>query len=87
VTNPKGALVTFWSIVDRTLIKTMKVDSPRGVTLTRDRRFFVLGCGLRAEVALVSTETLERVPEKSYGEWLVSGSHVYLRDEPASVAS
>jgi hypothetical protein len=81
VTNPKGALVTFWHMAERRLVKTMKIVSPRGVTLTKDGRWFVLGCKLEAEVVLVSTESLEPAPDKGYGSWLVSGSHVYLREE------
>jgi hypothetical protein len=82
VTNPKGSLVTFWRVADRSLVKTMPMPSPRGVVLARDESAFVLGCGLEAGVLLVSTETLEPIAREPFGDGIVSGSHVYLREDP-----
>ena len=78
VTTPRAALVTFWNIAERRLIKTFEVKSPRGVTLSRDGSSFVLACGLKAGLVLISTETLEPIESLPYGTALLSGSHAYL---------
>ncbi len=80
VTNPRGNLVTFWHVRDRRLAGTYEVRSPRGVTLTRDGSAFVLACGAKAEIVLLSTSTHEPLSGRDYGTALLSGSHAYLRD-------
>ena len=78
VTTPRAGLVTFWNISERRLVSTFAVKSPRGVTLSRDGSAFVLACGLKAELVLLSTETLQVIPSLPYGTALLSGSHAYL---------
>jgi hypothetical protein len=79
VTNPRGNLVTFWSVRDRSLLGTLEVKSPRGVTTSADGSSFVLACGLDATLVLVSPETRSITPGRDYGKALLSGSHAYLR--------
>jgi len=78
VTNPIGHIVTFWSIRTQKLVHTFEIESPRGVTLTLDGRYFVLAHGTQSRLTLLSTRTLEPVasaPELS--DRVFSGSHIY----------
>lgn len=77
VTNPRGALVTFWSLAERRLLKTWEIKSPRGVTLTADGTCFAVSCDTIGTLALVSTASLERVDDGEFPVQILSGSHIY----------
>lgn len=56
-THPDGNLVSFWSLGERRLLKTLEVQGPEGVALAGDGRHLVITTGL-GRALLVDTETL-----------------------------
>lgn len=77
VTNPDGDLVTFWSYPRGAFVKSLALEHPRGVTLTRDRRFFIVSHGRDPLLSFISTATLERDPARDVPGARMSGSHMY----------
>lgn len=77
VTHPDGNLVTFWSLRDRALLKTLRVTKPRGVTLTRDHRAFIVSAGDQASLLRVPVDTLEPDAQPLIALSFMTGSHLY----------
>lgn len=77
VTNPKGNLLTFWDLETKTLVKSLDVVSPRGITVTIDRKRFIVSYGPRARLMMISTRTLEGASTAVTGVEGFSGSHLY----------
>lgn len=62
VTSPRGNLVAFWNIDTGRLVGHLGVDDVSGVTVSRDRRLFVLS-GSGGQVRLVDADPLVEVRE------------------------
>jgi uncharacterized protein len=77
VTHPDGNMVTFWSISDRRLLNVIRVEKPRGVTLTMDEKTFVVSYGADTSIMLVDVETLSTKPDEKITLTYLSGSHIY----------
>jgi hypothetical protein len=75
VTHPYANLVTIWDLAERRLLRHFELESPRGVTLTADDRYFVLSHGAVAALVLLDTSTLDRVGTRGSG--VAGGSHIY----------
>jgi uncharacterized protein len=77
VTHPDGNMVTFWSVADRKLLNSIRLDKPRGVTLTKDEKNFVISYGADTNIMLVDVETLSTSPDEKMSLTYLSGSHIY----------
>lgn len=85
VTHPYAHLVSIWHLGRRALVKHLELESPRGVVLTADGRYFVISFGARASLLLLDRETLEPAGER--GRATTGGSHIYLWAHPAPAAA
>ena len=77
VTNPKGNLLTFWDLETKRLVKSLDIESPRGITLTIDGKRFAVSYGSRARLMMISTKTLEAASTTATAVEGFSGSHLY----------
>ena len=77
VTHPDGNMVTFWSVSDRRLLKVIRLERPRGVTLTLDEKTFVISYGADTSIMLVDAESLSTKPDENIALTYLSGSHIY----------
>ena len=82
-TTPLGDVVTFWDIKKCKMVKSLDVARPRGVSLTLDGKYFVLTHGEKIhDVLLISTDTLEIVPDSKIADSFITGSHVITYPMP-----
>lgn len=77
VTHPDGGMVTFWSLRNRTLIKTLEIPYPRGVELTVDETSFVVSYGPTANLVRISVDTLQPDESSVIESSFITGSHIY----------
>jgi hypothetical protein len=77
VTHPTGNMLTCWSTKDRRLLKKIDLPIPRGVTLTCDKRYFVVSYGPQASVVKIDTQNLELLPMTASHATYLTGSHLY----------
>jgi hypothetical protein len=77
VTHPSGNLVTFWSLKDRRLLKTLSLENPRGIELTKNERFFLISYGRTADLMKIDLATLSREKSKVFNDTYFTGSHIY----------
>ncbi|MBE9568462.1 MAG: DUF1513 domain-containing protein [Proteobacteria bacterium] len=77
VTHPDGNMVTFWSIEKRTLLKSISLDGPRGVTLSLDGKAFIISYDVSTNMVLVSTDDLSVSTDPIMQPTYISGSHIY----------
>jgi hypothetical protein len=77
VTHPYGNFISFWNLDAGGLFGAFDLPSPRGVTLTLDRRYFAVSFGFQAGVMLIETSPLRPVKEREYGSRRFGGSHIY----------
>ena len=77
VTHPDGNMVTFWSVDKRELLKAMSVAKPRGVTLSRDEKSFIISYDVNTSIILVSTKDLVASTDSIMQPTYISGSHIY----------
>lgn len=83
-TTPLGDVVTFWDIKKGTLVKSLDLPRPRGVSLTLDQKFFVVSHGEKVhDVVLIDAGTLEPIPGSKISESFITGSHLITYDLPA----
>lgn len=77
VTHPDGNLLSFWSIEDARLLKTIELASPRGVALTTDNKNFIVSIGPKPSLIQIPITTL--VPNKGVttSNTFITGSHIY----------
>lgn len=87
VTNPVGGLLTYWSLADKRLLKSVDVAKPRGVVVSRDGARFIVACEQDATVRLADAETLAWAPHAAYPRGVFGGSHVYLVDERTNLSA
>lgn len=77
VTHPDSDRVTFWSLRERTMIKSLHVHKPRGVTLTHDLASFVISAGEQASLLRVPVATLVPDDQPMIALSYMTGSHIY----------
>lgn len=77
VTHPTANLVTFWSLRDRRLLKTLSLENPRGIELTQNERFFLISYGSTANLIKIDLATLSSTKSKIYNDTYFTGSHIY----------
>lgn len=77
VTHPDGDLVTFWSLSQRRLIKTLSLHRPRGVALDSTQQAFIISCGEQAGLVRVPVDTLEAERNALVEQSYMTGSHIY----------
>lgn len=77
VTHPEGHMVSFWDTSTRRFIKSIAYESPRGVTLSFDERYFIVTYGASASTVNIDTETLEPDEGSVYPNSMLAGSHMY----------
>lgn len=80
VTNPHGSLLTFWSVKEKRLLRSVDVAKPRGVVVSRDGDRFIVACEADATVRIADASSLEWTTHPAYPRGLFGGSHVYLVD-------
>jgi len=85
-THPFGSLLTFWHLEERRMLRSFPLASARGVTLTLDRRYFVVSHGLGGSLSMVDPHTLELVEGETIEIGRFTGSHVYAWRMPAGTA-
>jgi uncharacterized protein len=76
-THPYGGMVTLWSLSEHKLLRTLEIQSARGVSLTLDGRLFALTHGLNGVLSFIDPTTLEIVAGESPVNGRFTGSHVY----------
>lgn len=77
VTHPDGGMVTFWSTSDRSLLHSIDLPHPRGVTLTRDEGFFIVSYGQETSLLRIGVDDLRARTESKIPNTYISGSHIY----------
>ncbi len=77
VTHPSGNMVTFWSLNDHKLLKSMDLQSPRGVTLTTEKNAFVISYSKNAKMLEVDVNTLQIIDGSQRNTTYITGSHLY----------
>ncbi|NUP07726.1 MAG: DUF1513 domain-containing protein [Polyangiaceae bacterium] len=76
-THPYGNVATLWSMDTGAILAAVDIESPRGVTLTLDGRYFAVSAGAKAALLLfeASPFRLARDNDSTLGRF--GGSHVY----------
>lgn len=87
VTNPRGDLLTYWSVAEKRLVASTDVARPRGVVVSRDGTRFVVACGHDAIVRLVDADTLAWAAHPAFPRGVFGGSHVFLVDERTALSA
>ena len=86
VTHPLGTMVTFWSLDHFALLKALELPRARGLTLSRNGRYFVLSYGVTTELAQIDPHALELVSGWSLSRSFMSGSHLFNWNRLADAA-
>lgn len=80
-TNPAGDLVTFWDFKTGKLVKSFdQFLKPRGLSVTLNRKYFVLTYDAQTHAILIDAATLNPLPETKVDQSFISGSHNYVYD-------
>lgn len=77
ITHPDGDMITCWSLKDRRLLKRIDLPGPRGVTLTKDKKYFVVSYGPQASVVKIDTQRLDLITTTASHTTYLTGSHLY----------
>lgn len=78
-TNPAGDLVTFWDFDTGKLVKSMSdFKWPRGISLTLDRKYYVLTHDQKTMMTLIDAQTLEPQSSPVVKQSFISGSHNFI---------
>lgn len=85
-TTPMADTLTFWDLDTGKLLQHYHIANPRGITLTADRKYYVVTYGSPvAQLSLIDVSTLEKVQGFDL-EWTgMTGSHVYSYSLPANL--
>lgn len=76
-TSPVGNIVTFWNIKTGDFISALNMDRPRGIILSKNKKYFLISYADNASLALVDTQTLKFNPALVAAGAGFSGSHLY----------
>jgi len=80
-TNPAGDLVTFWDFKTGGLVKVMdQFKKPRGISVTLNRKYFVLTYDELTHAVLIDASTLAVAEETLVKTSYITGSHNYVYD-------
>jgi hypothetical protein len=82
-THPYGHLVSCWDLRTGRPITAFGLPDARGVTLTLDRRFFVIAFGPAASHLLLDASTLRPLADRPPGARMFGGSHIYTWSKPS----
>ena len=82
-TTPIANLLTFWNLDTGELVRHYAAHNPRGISLSLDRRHYVLSYEKPPQLSLLSTETLEQVGGADLMQTGMSGSHILNYSLPA----
>ncbi|MBL7714409.1 MAG: DUF1513 domain-containing protein [Bdellovibrionales bacterium] len=78
-TSPLGNIVTFWEMATGRLVKSLEIENPRGIALTRDGRHYLISQGGDSNLLAVNTKNLDIDPSLGLQKSAISGSHLYIR--------
>jgi hypothetical protein len=80
-TQPDANMLTMWRMEDCTYAGRLELTEPRGITLTLDRRHFVVShkIGQSVALSLLATET-QRFEQQRIDPSFTSGSHLFTHD-------
>lgn len=76
-TSPVGGLVTFWHVKSGQFIASVNLPSPRGLILSKNKKFFLVSCDQDASLAFINADNLKLVPNLTIPRAGFSGSHLY----------
>lgn len=76
-THPDGDMITFWSLEHSGFVGSLELPGPRGVTLTLDKRFFVVSYGDEARLLFIEPHSFRVLPDPGLGEGIFGGAHLY----------
>ena len=79
-TTPAGDIVTFWDIRQGKLLKGYNLPMARGISLTLDRKHFVVTYGAETSVVMIRADDLSLVAESRFSPSGISGSHTIVYD-------
>lgn len=77
VTHPYGDFISFWNMDKGALFATLALPNARGVTLTRDRRYYAVAFGPAASVLLIQASPLRPLLDRPISARVFGGSHIY----------
>lgn len=77
VTHPDGNMVTFWSVKDRTLLNHIKIEKPRGVTLTNNEKTFLISYGQDTNLISIDVDSMTVNSNALMKYTYLTGSHIY----------
>ncbi|MDP2504221.1 YncE family protein [Oceanobacter sp. 3_MG-2023] len=77
VTHPDADLVTFWSIAEQRMVHSLTLVRPRGVTLTKDGRYFLVTYDRVPKILKIAVADVFATPEVVVASTYVSGSHLF----------
>ena len=87
-TTPAANLLAFWELASGRLIRSYRIENPRGIALTRDARYFAVSFGFGTPpeaVCLFSTANLTVSPDHALAPTGITGSHVLSCTVPADL--
>ena len=76
VTHPEANLITFWSIKDKKIVKAYGFENPRGISLTLDKKYFVVSYGIKPAIAKILIKDLTPQADSVVQPTLASGEHI-----------
>lgn len=76
ITHPEANLITFWSIIDKKIIKAFGIEKPRGLSQTLDKEYFIVSYGEKPAMAKISTKDLQPQADSIVQPTLASGEHI-----------
>lgn len=77
VTHPFADMLTIWSMENRSFVKKIDLPAPRGVTLTRDKRYFMVSNDHSGNVVLLDPDSLLIIEDSLCHNTNIAGSHLY----------
>jgi hypothetical protein len=79
-TNPDGSIVTFWDIKSAKFLKSFELKEVCGITLTLDKRYFVVTARHLFAVRLIRASDLTLIEDASFNLSGINGSHCIIYD-------
>ncbi len=91
ITHPGANLLTFWLIKERKLFKAMSVPNPRGITLTLNKKHYIVSYGIDTRSILIRTKNLVAdqntimQPTMTSGERIINWSKILTEIMPGKI--
>lgn len=73
--HPQANLLSFWSIDERKLFKAMSVPDPRSITLSLDKKQYIVSYGVDTRAILIRTNDLTADQKTVMQPTYISGNH------------